>query len=249
MRKFKENNAAIVHNTWSESGAAFPMMIWPSNYYKLAAATMFTLFFAGATFAPNLLVDGVNIQEYLQSHYINAIRQVALRVHGLGIVLGYDTLNEPAPGYIGVEDLAAFPHFQTLKSQECPTPFQAMMLGAGHTVTVDYWERSLLGLKKTGEVLVNSEKVSAWLDGRQCVWASHGVWDADTKTLLKPDYFSSAPDGSKYDFLTHFWVPFVNRYAEAIREVHPNVTCPAFLLSPPLSRCWRLIAPPPPLSL
>ena len=62
------------------------MMIWPSNYYKLACATMFTLFFGGKTFAPQFEVQGQNIQDFLQDHYINSIKKVAERVKDLGIV-------------------------------------------------------------------------------------------------------------------------------------------------------------------
>ncbi|HOV06407.1 MAG TPA: cellulase family glycosylhydrolase, partial [Anaerolineaceae bacterium] len=41
LTKFQETGAAIVHQT---HGDPFPRMIWPTNAYKLAAATMFTLF-------------------------------------------------------------------------------------------------------------------------------------------------------------------------------------------------------------
>ena len=34
-------------------------MAWPSNYCRMAAATMFTLFFAGNDFAPNFIVEGL----------------------------------------------------------------------------------------------------------------------------------------------------------------------------------------------
>ena len=44
MTGFKATGTAIVHQT---HGDPFPRMIWPTNAYKLAAATMFTLFFAG----------------------------------------------------------------------------------------------------------------------------------------------------------------------------------------------------------
>ena len=87
-RHFKHNDAAIVHNTWTDSTnkREFPKMIWPTNYTKYACATMFTLFFGGRTFAPKCLVDGVNIQDYLQSHFINAIAYLASHVRDLGIV-------------------------------------------------------------------------------------------------------------------------------------------------------------------
>src|SRR3954467_5773738 len=49
------------------TGAAFvqqppdgplPGLIWPTNYVKLGAATLFTLFFGGDAFAPQLRIDG-----------------------------------------------------------------------------------------------------------------------------------------------------------------------------------------------
>ncbi len=50
MTRFAETGAAIVHATY---GDPFPQMVWPTNGAKLAAATMFTLFFGGNDFAPN----------------------------------------------------------------------------------------------------------------------------------------------------------------------------------------------------
>lgn len=108
IRKFKQTGAALVHNTYDDK-ERFPKMIWPTNYFKLATATMFTLFFGGKTFAPNyFIVDSTdsskrNIQDFLQDHYTNAILKVVERIHaedGLEdfVVMGYDTLNEPHQG-------------------------------------------------------------------------------------------------------------------------------------------------------
>jgi hypothetical protein len=89
VTRFTETGAAIVH---AVHGDPFPRMIWPTNYSKLAAATMFTLFFGGNDFAPQLKVDGEPVQEYLQRHYINAIKKVASRLRDLPNVVGYDTI-------------------------------------------------------------------------------------------------------------------------------------------------------------
>ncbi len=62
ISKLHQTGAAFVHQ---ESGDPYPKMIWPTNYSKLAAATMFTLFFAGSDFAPKCLVDGISIQALL----------------------------------------------------------------------------------------------------------------------------------------------------------------------------------------
>ena len=99
LEKLSATGAAIVHNTYHDP-KNFPKMIWPTNYYKLACATMFTLFFGGDTFARRCVVDidenscnndamrllpvsdcdtwqptstCKRIQPYLQEHYINAI--------------------------------------------------------------------------------------------------------------------------------------------------------------------------------
>ena len=70
-RTFAATEAAIVHNIYPEPDD-FPKMIWSTNYYRLAAATIFTLFFAGRDFAPKCIIDGQNIQDYLQGHFFRA---------------------------------------------------------------------------------------------------------------------------------------------------------------------------------
>ena len=114
---------------------------------------MFTLFFGGRDFAPGLTVDGISIQDYLQEHYINAIKQVAMRLKGLPHVLGYDTLNEPSHGWIGCKDLTRFGG--QLRLYESPTVLQSMALGDGIPQNVAYYELWPIGLVRDG--------ASAWL--------------------------------------------------------------------------------------
>jgi hypothetical protein len=76
-------------------GEPFPKMIWPTNSSKLAAATMFILFFGGDDFASAMKIEGEPVEAYLQQHYIQAIQQVALRLKDLPNVIGYDTMNDP----------------------------------------------------------------------------------------------------------------------------------------------------------
>jgi len=75
------SGAAFTHQGYlAENGtsAILPRMTWPSNHHKLAAGTMFTLFFAGNDFAPDLKIGGVNIQDFLQGHYIAAMARVGV---------------------------------------------------------------------------------------------------------------------------------------------------------------------------
>jgi len=54
------------HILETPKGTPLPKMMWPSNHIKLATGTMFTLFFAGNDFAPNLKIDGQSAQDFLQ---------------------------------------------------------------------------------------------------------------------------------------------------------------------------------------
>ncbi len=171
LQNLHASGAAFLHQ---ENGDPLPRMIWPTNSNRLAAATMFTLFFGGNDFAPRTLVDGEPVQEFLQRHYLDAVAQVALRLRGLSHVLGYDTLNEPSAGYIGVRDLAAVPG--PLRLGTAPSPFESMQLGEGATLDLETWGIRMLGIRHTGHQVVNPRGVRAWREGSECVWRENGVW-------------------------------------------------------------------------
>jgi hypothetical protein len=220
VTRFSEAGAAIVH---AVHGDPFPRMIWPTNYDKLAAATMFTLFFGGDDFAPQTRVDGEPVQEFLQRHYIDAIKQVALRLKGLPNVVGYDTMNEPSSGFIGRADLNASMG-GLLRMGESPTSFQAMLLGAGFPQEVEVWAMRMTGPRLRGRRMVNPGGVRVWREGHDCVWRENGVWGLATDgspRLLRPNYFARV-DGRQVDFADGYMRPFANRYARAIRSVDPG---------------------------
>ncbi|MGC9357525.1 MAG: cellulase family glycosylhydrolase [Anaerolineae bacterium] len=219
MTRFKETGAAIVHQT---HGDPFPRMIWPTNYGKLATATMFTLFFGGDDFAPETTIDGEPVQAYLQRHYIDAMKQVAERLKGLEYVVGYDIFNEPSAGYIGRQNLNSVGGL--LLNGESPTPFQSMLLGAGYPQEVEIWGMGLLNLKRQGTRLVNPEGVSVWREGVEPLWKANGVWDLDDAgrpVLCRPHHFARVGD-REVDFNRDYLRPFANRYAREMRAVHPG---------------------------
>jgi len=213
--KFSETGSAIIHNI---KGDPFPRMIWPTNYNKLGAATMFTLFFGGNDFAPQVKIDSVSAQDYLQAHYINAIKQVALKLKGLPNVIGFDTFNEPGAGYIGMTDLNAF---GLLKNGIMPTPFEGMVLGAGNALEVERYEFAFSGPKSKGRVLVNPKKFSSWKAPEMDIWKNAGVWNYDSQqkpTVLKPNYFSEI-DGKRVDFSKDYFKPFALAFQKQMHAV------------------------------
>ncbi len=219
VARFGETGAAVVP---ALSPAPLPPMIWPSNAAKLAAATMFTLFFGGNDFAPGTRMDGEPAQEYLQRHYLAAIGALAARLKGLPAVVGYGTMNEPQAGYIGWTDLTKAGGAVMLGA--CPGPFQAMLLGAGFPREVDVWKRGAFGLKRCGRRLLNPNGLRVWRDGFDCVWRRNGVWDAAADgrlLLLRPGHFT-AVNGRAVDFSRDYFHPFAVRFARSLRAVDPG---------------------------
>jgi hypothetical protein len=225
VSKFDATEAAVTHQ--AHPGLP-PPMLWISNYWKYACATLWTLFFGGNSFAPKTRIDGVPVQEFLQSHYLAAVGRVADRLKGLRNVVGYDTLNEPSQGYIGHRDLnragGGMAAFGTL-----PTFFEGMVLAAGWSLDVARRANPLWPFAR--KIRVNESRQAVWKDGHQPIWREHGVWDiADGKPrLLKPDYFA-VKDGGRVDFDKDFLSPFIERFGRAIRSVDAEAL---IFVSPP----------------
>ncbi|KAI0232572.1 hypothetical protein L0F63_004935 [Massospora cicadina] len=202
---------------------AYPTMIWPTNYAKLAAATMFTLFFGGETFAPKCTIPSkagglVNIQTYLQGAFCEAYKYLFTCLKGVGlldsVVVGIDTLNEPSEGFIETEDITALPLFSLTSTRNgaSPTVLQALLLGEGHSCRVDTYPSGSLGFVKLGTVQIEPNGIKAWFkEGEsirpnlafppwqewqtsgRCIWALNGVWDPATLQPKRKDYFAYDP--------------------------------------------------------
>lgn len=268
---FSATQAAIIHCEYptpaSREPAELPAMIWSTNYGRLVSLTMFALFFGGATFAPKCIIDGVNIQEYLQTHFANAFGKLAERVAAAGdlldeVVIGWDSMNEPAEGLIAWDDLNAYPVKQgsTLKKGTVPSPAQSFRLGMGQVQTLDNYAFGSMGPKRDGSVTIDPNGVKAWADPSTepagihprwgwrrdpgwalgtCVWALHNVWDVQSGYVLQPDYFVHAPGTEEpVHFLHTFFLPQCALYLKAIRAHHPQaiafVQPPVFARPPPI---------------
>ncbi|NPV55080.1 MAG: cellulase family glycosylhydrolase [Anaerolineae bacterium] len=213
------SNAAFVH---SQVQGDYPRMIWPTNNEKLAAATMWTLFFAGDDFAPQLKVDGAPIQQFLQQHYFDAVAQVAERLKGMPHVVGYDVLNEPSTGWIGWKDLRM--NGGSLRRGATPTPWQSMLMGEGYPQLVALWDLTMVGLSRIGLRIHNNERIRAWQEERGCIWRQHGVWDLDSRGhahLIQPHYFATR-GGRAVDFTNDYYKPFAEHFTAAIRTIDPD---------------------------
>jgi hypothetical protein len=220
ITRFQATGAAIVHQT---HGDPFPHMFWSSNVNRFACATMFTLFFGGHSFAPETQVDGVPVQEFLQAHYLAAMKQVATRLQDLPNVVGYDTLNEPCHGYIGSPDVNGLVA-GVVAQGETPTIYQGMLLAAGFPQQVQV-RRAMPRLwphKRT--VLSNPDGLSLWLPGHVPIWKQNGVWDLDAAgnpQLLRPQHFAEF-EGRPVSFEQDCFVPFARRFIHEIRSVAPQ---------------------------
>ncbi|BGP46084.1 hypothetical protein JCM10450v2_001924 [Rhodotorula kratochvilovae] len=265
---FTRTRAAVIQCEWpdpaSPDPASFPPMIWATNYQRLACSTVFTLFFAGRDYAPKCIIDGVNIQDFLQQHYFNAMRKLGEAIADAGdlldeCVLGWDSINEPNPGFLGTADLGHHSKESILRVGPTPTGFEALRLGMGEKLTVENWKSGPLGPTRDGSVTVDPQGTVAWLsptaepDGKSpwgwtrdpgwklgtCIWAQHGVWDVESRTLLRPNYFGQYRGGGEereVEFGADYWLPHWRAYARLVREFHPEaihfVHSPVFQIPP-----------------
>lgn len=245
--EFNKTQAALVHNTWPDP-ASFPKMIWSTNYTRLVCQTIFTLFWAGRDFAPKAIIDGQNIQDYLQGHFIAACKYLAQKIHDAedlenDVVIGWESMNEPNRGLVGYQDISIIPPEQQLQLGTSPTAFQAILTGSGRACEEATWNFGSFGPHQTGRELIDPAGVTAWLPADfddtkygwqrdpgwklgECIWAQHGVWDPSSDELLQKDYFSKNPKTGEpldYDKFTNtYFVQHYRAYRDAIRSVHPE---------------------------
>jgi hypothetical protein len=129
---------------------------------------MFTLFWAGRDFAPNAIIGGMNIQDYLRSHFIAACKYLAQKIHNAGdlendVVIGWESLNEPHRGLVGIQDISKIPKEQHLQLGTSPTAFQGMLIGSGRPCRVATWSFKSFGPRQIAEELIDPKGESVWL--------------------------------------------------------------------------------------
>ena len=159
---------------------AYPQMSWGSNYRLPANTLMWTLFWAGKHLTPRFVIDGANVQDFLQNHYLGAIGEVARRLKDLPNVLGFDTLNEPHPGWLGqpisYRHLAASAdHPEAPRVGPALSPLDGLALAQGFPVTVPVLSRQRDGRAiPAGERTLNRAGVRIWRDNHACPFEQAG---------------------------------------------------------------------------
>jgi len=134
------SGAAFLHQ---ENGDPLPSMSWPSNYDRLGSATMFSLFWAGDQVAPGIKdeLQGLSLQECLQGSFLRAMAAVARTLRDVPAVVGFETLNEPHPGWLGTEDLSR-PNIGPITTGESPFEQIKRCYGKGPWASECMWAKA-----------------------------------------------------------------------------------------------------------
>ena len=196
---------------------SYPVMSWGGNYRMPANGIMWTLFFAGADFAPGAIIEGKNIQYWLQDHYLGAMRALAERVADIDMVIGFDTLNEPGTGYVGHALEAPL----TRLFGEAWTPLDGLAVASGVSRDVPVLK---FGGTPDGTRTMNPGGVPIWLPGCEDPFRANGAWDMDatgTAVPLRDDYFQIV-SGKRVAIERDYMVPFFNQVARHVRAVKPE---------------------------
>ncbi|EMY62429.1 glycoside hydrolase family 5 protein [Leptospira terpstrae] len=233
-RKLSEADAAIVMQRaydYNRPGIRqeenYPTMCWSQNYRYAGNAILWTLFFGGKDFAPNFLIDGKNVQDYLQGHYLGCMKQIAERVKDFDFVLGFDSLNEPGKGFIGraMNDRGLT---NTDKDPAKPglgwSPIDALFSSHGHTIDLPYLTLKVWkgGFVPTKTVTVNKNQISIWLpespgDPFQLEGA-YTITKDGTPFIERNDFFQNVK-GKAIDFDADYLIPFMRTVGETIRSI------------------------------
>ena len=196
----------------------FPKMIWATNYNRYAAATMFSLFFAGKTYAADLLIDGENVQDWLQNRYIAAFRHAQRRLKNCAAIAGWGAMNEPHSGFIGQQNLEQSENAMIPLGPRA-SPWQAICAASGYPAKVPVYSTISMGRRISRYETFNPEGVSLFREGFSCPWKQAGVWtdEGGAPRLLKSDHFSRY-EGRRPVFADDFLKPFIVKYINAMKE-------------------------------
>jgi len=240
--KFDEAGAALnMQHLWdaAKDRNRYKKMMWGENYKYFTNGTMWTLFFGGRDFAPDLMLkdeatgEPLNVQDYMFAHYIGSLRQIAKRVKDMPHVFGFDSMNEPHHGFIGHKAITRRLEMNPENKAKDPplpglawAPVDGMFAAAGNSFELEEigvrLSKNILGVKR--KVRVNPGQVSIWKKGAPDFWKEHGVWDVgeDGNPACPNDDYFRVVNGREVDFTRDYLLPFAAQVAEAVREYNPD---------------------------
>ena len=209
---------------------AYPTMSWSQNYRYPANGIMWTLFFAGANYCPDFTIDGQNVQDYLQGHYLGAMAAVAERVKDMPHVLGFDSLNEPGSGYVGQR--LSYRHVEASEAEPAQarpglawSPLDGLAVARGMSreipfLAIDYNKMKVVPVRTE---TLNPLGVSIWLEGRSCPFEAAGAYRlaGNGIEVLDEDFFACR-DGKRVEMAADFMGSFFDKVARRIRAINPD---------------------------
>ena len=225
LDRLDRTGAAITRQRYAElhrtpqypQGEPFPRMMWPSNYNRYATATMFSLFFGGRTYAPDLSVEGENVQDWLQGRYIAAFRHCYRRLKNCAAIVGWGIMNEPHYGFIGCRDLGRAEN-PMVPTGPRPSPWDAIRAASGYAVDVPVYDTKSMGRRIARYETFNGDNFSLFREGFCCPWKTAGVWTSDGgPRLLREDHFALY-EGRQANFIEDFLKPFMLRFIDKMKE-------------------------------
>jgi hypothetical protein len=225
LEKLDLTGAALTRQRYGElhkspqnpQGDPFPRMMWPSNYNRYAAATMFSLFFGGRVYAPDVRVDGENVQDWLQGRCVAAFRHCYRRLKNCAALAGWGVINEPHYGFIGCGDLEQAED-PMIPAGPRPSPWDAIRSASGYHVDVPVYTLAK-GMRRFERYeTFNSGGVSLFKEGCRCPWQTAGVWtnEGGEARLLRKDHFARH-GGKPVNFIEDFLKPFILRFIETMK--------------------------------
>lgn len=203
---------------------AYPQMSWGSNYRLPANGIMWTLFWAGRRITPEFLIDGVNVQDFLQDHYLGAMNEVARRLADMPHIIGFDTLNEPSLGWVGQP--IAYRHLAPSDANpERPrigpalAPLDAIAMARGLTVEVPVLTRDTAGAAvPTTTQVFNLDGISIWRDGADCPFEAAGLYRVEGGVAVA----AGSDVLAAIDPTNDVYRPFFHKVADTIRAHQPR---------------------------
>ena len=164
-------------------------------------------------------------------HYLGAMREIARRVRDLPNVMGFDSLNEPTPGWIGQS--LSYRHLgpsETNPNRAMPglawSPIDGLLVshGVARSIPVLDFDPATKTVVHKRDRTINPDHISIWADDRSDPFEQAGAWKLNkdgTFDILRDDFFQRVGD-RKVNFIEDYMGPFFARVAESMREINPD---------------------------